>query len=354
MRIGKGLVWPVVMVFLLVAVWLAGCGGKHSENEMERAGTEGTGEKTEESERKAEKIRVGYHPNFGGASATAIGLEQGFFEEEGLEVELVQFTSGPPSVAALQAGDVDVSFLGHGAYGLVIDGQADVIAVDCLSNAEEILVRADSGITGVEQLAGKRLATPFDTSGENFLDTAMRYYGMDIRSVRLINMDVAGCVTALADGKVDAVSVWAPYSGELRRKMGADRVVTLVDCMDFRDTFALPMSWVATDEYLKKNRDTAVKFIRALYRAMDYRNENTAEAASAAAALLGMEFEDLAQDTDTGIWLTSEETRQFIADGTISRWYEDQRKFFLEKKIFDHPLPLQDYLRLDLMEEALR
>ena len=54
-------------------------------------------------------VRVGYHTNYGGSSAMAVGQAQGYFEQEGIQVELVSFNSGPPAIAALMAGDVDVS-----------------------------------------------------------------------------------------------------------------------------------------------------------------------------------------------------------------------------------------------------
>lgn len=316
-------------------------------------GCQGRTERDQAGEQDLKKIRIGYHPNFGGSSVVSIGIEKGFFEEEGLDAELVKFTSGPPSIAALEAKDIDVSFLGHGAYTLVMEGQADVIAVDCLSNAEEILVRADSGITSIEDLAGRKLATQFETSGENFLDQVLGEYGMDGSGIQLVNMDIAGCVTAFVDGKVDAVSLWAPYTNEVRERMGDDQVKTLYNCMDFKDKFALPMSWVATDSYIKENEDTVVRFLRALYRCMDYRAEHLEETAALVARRLGKSEAETLLDIHTGEWLTMEETKRLLADGTIMRWYEEQQEFFQKKKTIYHVRPLEESMRLDLVTKAI-
>ena len=42
----------------------------------------------------AEKITVAYHPHITGVGGLLNAIDNGYFDEEGLEVELVQFTSG--------------------------------------------------------------------------------------------------------------------------------------------------------------------------------------------------------------------------------------------------------------------
>lgn len=322
------------VIALAMALFLGGCG-------QEKPGESSDG------------LRVGYHPNFGGASAVSIGIEKGYFADEGLDVELVRFTSGPPSIAALAAGDIDVSFLGHGAYTLVLEGQADVIAVDCLSNAEEILARADSGILTVADLEGKRLAAPFGTSGENFLDAALDFYTLPRSAIQVVNMDVTGAVSALVQGKVDAVSIWAPYTNEIREQLGEENVVTVADCMDFRDVMALPMCWVATDAYIEKHGDVLLRFVRALYRCLDYRAENLDETATLVAKRLDMSDEELLPDTRTAEWFTSESARQYLWDGSIEKWYRDQQDFFLKKGAISEPVRLDSYMHLEFMREVL-
>lgn len=299
------------------------------------------------------RLQVGYHPNFGGTSAVAIGIEKGYFEDEGLDVELVRFNSGPPSVAALAAGDIDVSFLGHGAYTLVLQGQADVIALDCLSNAEEILSRAGSGIDTVEDLKGKKLVVQFGTSGENFLDAALDYHSLLREDIEVVNMDVTGAVSAFVQGKADAVSIWAPYTSEIREQLGANQVVTVADCMDFRDVMVFPMCWVSTDQYIAEHSDVLQRFVRALYRCLDYRAANLEETARLVADRLDMDYEDLMPDTRTAEWFTSQSAGQYLWDGSIENWYQEQQNFFLKKGAITKPVPLEEYMHLEFMRQAL-
>ena len=298
-----------------------------------------------------ELVRVGYHTNYGGSSAMAIGQAQGYFEEEGLQLELVSFNSGPPAMAAMMAGDVDICFLGHGAAYYLLEGCADVIAVESLSNAEQILVQADAGIQDVAGLRGRTLGTPFGTSGENFAEMVLALYGIDREDVEMVNYDVAGAVTAFLNGKVDAVALWAPYTTEILNR-APERAVVLEDCRDFRDQFALPMYWVSTDAFIDADRDRTVRFVRALYRCLDWRAEHPEESARLAAELLGLGEDELLSSLDTAEWLTSASAARYLENGQMEQWYAAQHSFFAGKEAGE-PVPMEDYMRFDVLEQVL-
>lgn len=298
------------------------------------------------------KLVVGYHENFGGASAVMLGVEKGYFREEGLDIELVGFNSGPPSVAALTAGDVDVTFVGHGAFSLVLEGQADIIAVESLSNSEEILARADSGIYTISDLRGKKLATPFGTSGENFLDVALRLAGIPREQIEVVNIDVAGAVSALLHGTVDAVSIWAPYTNELRARLGDD-LISLADCMDYRDKIVLPMFWVATSKSIRENEELLLRFVRALYRCLDDRAADLEGAARLTAGHLGRDYESIRSDTRTAEWLTSESAGRYLWSGELEGWIQTLQEFFVQKGAVSHSAPLDSFFYTGFMRQVL-
>ena len=63
----------------------------------------------------AEKITVAYHPHIVGVGGLLNAIDNGYFDEEGLEVELVQFTSGATELAAMASGQINIGYLGVGA-----------------------------------------------------------------------------------------------------------------------------------------------------------------------------------------------------------------------------------------------
>lgn len=64
----------------------------------------------------AEKITVAYHPHITGVGGLLNAIDNGYFDEEGLEVELVQFTSGATELAAMASGQINIGYLGVGAH----------------------------------------------------------------------------------------------------------------------------------------------------------------------------------------------------------------------------------------------
>ena len=146
----------VILAAALAAASLAGCGGAKKE-ETQAAATEAP--KTEaateaatsaeaEPETEAESfepetVRVAYMPNMGSASLAVTAREKGYFEEMGLTVELVEFQGGPAEIAAMAAGDIAISQIGHGAHALCAEGEAVIFQIDCTSLADAVIGNAD-------------------------------------------------------------------------------------------------------------------------------------------------------------------------------------------------------------------
>ena len=156
--------------------------------------------------------------------------------------------------------------------------------VNKIINNDELLVNKDSGITKIEDLKGKTIATQLGTSGEVILNLAIESVGMSRDEVNVVNMEVAGVVTAFISGQVDAVAIWSPNTNTVRDALGEDKVVMLASNADFVDKFVFPSSWVVTEKYAGENRDVLVRFTKALLKSMDYRNANIEESAK----LVGM------------------------------------------------------------------
>lgn len=301
---------------------------------------------------KPDKLRIAYHPNMGGSSAIITGIKKDFFKEQNLEIELVKFTSGPTEVAAMISGDIDLGYVGHGAHFLAVEGKVKIISLDVLSKAEELMVRADSGIAGVKDLKGKTIATQLGTSGEIVLDLALKKEGMTRDEIKLINMDMAGAVSAFIADKVDGVIVWAPYSTEIKKEVGKDNILVLANSASFSEEFVFPSSWIVTPDYLSKNEDKVVRFLKGLHKAMDYRSEHLDEVVQYVAELNATPIESVQEEVESGVWLTGSEVRELFADGTANKWYEQQQELFLSSGKLEKSAPVESYVTFDLMSKV--
>ena len=86
------------------------------------------------------KLNVAYMPNYASLWSVLTAIDQGFFAEEGLEITLWEFASGPEEIAAMEGGSIDLAYIGHGAHKLCINGQANIFMPSSVHSTDRIIV----------------------------------------------------------------------------------------------------------------------------------------------------------------------------------------------------------------------
>lgn len=314
--------------------------------------SQSTGAQAGEAENKTpDKVRVAYMPNMGSASAVVSGIEQGYFEEYGLDIELVQFAGGPAEIAALASGDIQIAQIGHGAHALCIEGEAKVFAIDALSLSDVVLANKDKGVSSIEDLKGKKVAVQAGTSSEIILNLALEKAGMTQKDLEIIQMEASGMVSAMVGGSIDACATWEPSSTTIMNQMG-DSCITLAGNEDFLEQATFASGYITTDKYAKENKDILVSFAKALLKAQDYRNPHIEEICKAVAKLIEADEATILDTKNGAKWLTGEEIKASLEDGTIKKYYESQQQVFINAGRIPEPVPVEDYVMFDIMEEA--
>src|SRR5919197_684795 len=106
------------------------------------------------------KIRLGVHTDLMGAP-DVIAIRQGYFKQEGLEVEWRRFALGKEGRDAMIAGAIDVNSTATTPFLIGLEKGVPYTAVAVNSffcGTNHIVVRKDSDIQSVAQLKGKRIA----------------------------------------------------------------------------------------------------------------------------------------------------------------------------------------------------
>ena len=305
--------------------------------------------------KEMKKIKIAYHPHVVGLGGLLNAINNGYFEDENLEVELVQFTSGATELAAMASGDIDIGYLGVGAHVFAPQGQCSIIALDSTDLSGEILVRADSGYNKMTDLKGKNVGISAGTTSELVLSMALKLNDMKKSDVNMINMDASGKVTAFMTGQIDAISIEVPYTDQIRKDMGKENVITISGSKDFLPEAVFTNSWVTTNKFLEKNEDVVVRFLKAWLQGTDDRNKNIENTVQKVADYINTDYDVAFMVTEKTNWISIEEMRKLEEDKTMLSWYKTMNDMFLDAGLLDpqYDVAPEEYVKLQYLKQAL-
>ena len=163
------------------------------------------------------RIRIGYAP-IADCAHLYVASEQKLWDHHGLVVEETQLGAGPKILEALAAGSIDVGFSGmvtliqaH-AGGLPFVAVGGAIIEDTEHTAHRLLAKPGSGITGVQDLANKRVAVATLRGIDQLvLMEDLQRVGVASDSVQLREVPFPRMEGVLQSGEVDAAVAMEPY-----------------------------------------------------------------------------------------------------------------------------------------------
>ena len=268
MRLGLGLL-------LVLGMTAAACGGDDDD-----AGGDSSGDTGASSSEELTPIKVGILP-IADLAPLYNGIEQGFFEEEGLDVTTEVGQGGAALVPAVQSGEYQLAFGNYVSLMLARQNGVDVqIVSNVVSGADTadrgtngLLVAPDSGIESIDDLAGKTFAvTTLDNVAEVNIRTTLREHDVDDSDIDFVELPFPDMNAAVESGDVDVAWQAEPFItlGE------ADGLVSVADPM-YETTPSMPLAGMfASQSWLEDNPDLADAFYRAMQRSLEAASDDDA------------------------------------------------------------------------------
>jgi NitT/TauT family transport system substrate-binding protein len=219
------------------------------------------------------------YPVWVGFGPVHLANELGYFEEEGITVVEILDDDMPNAVAAMERGDIDCYLRTVGEYqglGRRKDTQGIIVGTIDLSTGGDGWA-ADESIKSVCDLKGKTIAVEPNLPARLILQEALRREcDLSIRDTNLTDISAADAVGVFASPDVAAVGTYEPVLSSVVAAHQDRGAHILVSSADY-DDLILDIVMAHTDE-LAANPDKYVKFLRGIYRAVDYFNDNQEEA----------------------------------------------------------------------------
>jgi NitT/TauT family transport system substrate-binding protein len=209
------------------------------------------------------EVRLGYFPNVTHAQAV-LGVASGEFQQAigSSKLSTKTFNAGPSLVEALFANEIDIGYIGPSP---VLNGFSRSkgrglrVVAGGAANGVLVVARKDSGIKRLEDLKGRKVATPQlgntqDVSAKHYLKYKL---GDDLSNVRPIaNAEQAGMMSR---GEVDAAWAVEPWGSFLVSQANAEVIGHEKDLWP-EGKFVLTVV-ITTPEFLQNHPDVVEKML---------------------------------------------------------------------------------------------
>ena len=218
------------------------------------------------------------------STALILGSEQGFFKDEGIELTIDDSATGAGGVPQLINGQQQAVLGGISGAITAVAANIPVSIVSGSVNDREdpagtqyqTIVPADSDIQSFADLSGKTVAVnSLKCCWELWIREAIERDGGDQSSVNLVQLRFADAVTALREGKVDAISTVQPFATALRqegyRDIGDSPAISYGNPNHGHPLFYM------SKQFFELNPGIVDKWRKALQRSSDYANSHPEE-----------------------------------------------------------------------------
>lgn len=248
-------------------------------------GAVGCGKIRSDADTAATSLRLTYSPNLTHAPALA-GVARGDFQKAlgSVKLETRIVNAGPEAMEALLANEVDMAYVGPSPAVNTYtrsSGKALKILSGACSGGAALVARADVPVTGIKDLAGKRVAIP-QLGGTQ--DVSLRRFlaanGLDSRdkggSVEILSIKNPDILALFRQNQLDAAWVPEPWASRLIAETGAKLVVDERDLWPDRKFTTTVL--VVRRAFLDTNRDLVGRFLQAHIAEIDWINSHASEA----------------------------------------------------------------------------
>lgn len=201
-------------------------------------------------------------------SSAILAKTGGYYERNGLDVELIRVQSTPSAVAALTSGQGDMANISvDTALQLVARGQLKGKAVTSPDKAIPFMIVGKTSIASPKDLVGKT----FGISRVGGVDhtqsiTVLRTLGVDTDKIELVAIgDPAARANVIAAGRVDSTSMSIGVWSSMKEKNGLKPLVSQADY--FNAAPVVSKVNVVTDDYAKANGKLITAFVKSVMQA---------------------------------------------------------------------------------------
>lgn len=260
----------------------------------------------------AEKIRV-LAPTWVGFAPALVAGKLGYYAEDGIEVEFKFEDDRSNVLAAMARGDIEADMRTVGEHqGRPRDASTPGViigTIDLSVGGDGVI--ADGSIGSVADLKGKTVAVEPNIPARLLLQMELAKSGLSLKDVKLKEIATADTIAVFNDASIAAVGTYEPFMSQAVKSVTARKPKIISSS---KDAPGLILDIItARQDDLKANPEKYKKFLRGIYRAVDFFKKDPKKFAEIAAPIYGLKPEEVTEIIDTSLRYTPyEEAIEFL------------------------------------------
>jgi NitT/TauT family transport system substrate-binding protein len=238
---------------------------------------------------QAQPVRIAYLQSDIHQLPCWVALEKGFFEKEGVKVEVAGiFKAGPELMSAFSAGALDMGYVGVAPATTAVANKTVRVVVLAQVNTEgsAIVVKKDGKIQSIPELVGKIAVVPGHSTVQDFLlRKALLKFKTPADQLKIMVLKPPEMIGALRTDQTDAFIAWEPYPAKALT-MGVGRIIAFS-----RDIWKdHPCCVLAADgKFLETQLEKAKGVVRGHVKAIEFIRQHREEAVKIGVKYTGMD-----------------------------------------------------------------
>lgn len=179
----------------------------------------------------------------------------------GAAIDWKKFDSGADVIAAIASGAVDIGYVGSSPLAAAASRELPIetiFIVGLIGESEALVVRDGAKITEPKDLVGKKVAVPFVSTTHYSLLAALKHWGIDPKSVEILNLRPPEIAAAWERGDIDGAYVWDPALGKIKES-GKVLTSSAEVAKWGAPTFD---AWIVRKEFAEKHPEVVASFVK--------------------------------------------------------------------------------------------
>lgn len=259
----------------------------------------------------AQPLKVSFH-SWIGNGIYFIAKEKGFWEKEGLAVDLQQVDDNAISKQLLSSGKVD-GIMGWTPETIQVLADSGVpmkvvFATDVSDGADGIIAKED--IKTLADLKGKTVSFESGSPSHLFLSYLLDQSAIPVGDLKTVNQTASDAGAAFVAGKVDAAVTWEPWLSKANERKGGHILVSS------KDLPILPALPAFRTQVIKERPQDVQAFARGVFAAMDYVKSNPDESYDIIAKGFNLTKQDVIDQIPTFHWMSYEDNVKYFSESS--------------------------------------